>query len=59
MFKRALEQRGIIIRAASFVVLAEEADPAYKNVDKVVEVSDQVGIATRVAKLAPIAVIKG
>ncbi len=57
--QKALEQRGIIIRAASFVVLAEEADPAYKNVDKVVEVSDQVGIATRVAKLAPIAVIKG
>jgi tRNA-splicing ligase RtcB len=57
--KKALEQRGIVIRAASAVVLAEEADPAYKNVDKVVEVSDKVGIATRVAKLLPIAVIKG
>jgi tRNA-splicing ligase RtcB len=40
-------------------VLAEEADPAYKNVDKVVEVSDKVGIATRVARLMPIAVVKG
>ena len=57
--KKALEQRGIVIRAASSVVLAEEADPAYKNVDKVVEVSDKVGIATRVARLLPIAVIKG
>jgi tRNA-splicing ligase RtcB len=57
--KKALEQRGIVIRAASAVVLAEEADPAYKNVDKVADVSDKVGIATRVARLLPIAVIKG
>lgn len=57
--KKALEQRGIIIRAASTVVLAEEADPAYKNVDKVAEVSDKVGIATRVVRLVPIAVAKG
>ncbi len=57
--KRTLEKRGIVIRAASAVVLAEEADPAYKNVDKVVEVSDKVGIATRVARLLPIAVVKG
>ena len=57
--KKALEQRGIIIRAASAIVLAEEADPAYKNVDKVAEVSDKVGIATRVVRLVPIAVVKG
>jgi len=57
--KKALEQRGIMSRAASFVVLAEEADPAYKNVDKVAEVSDKVGIATRVVRLSPMAVVKG
>jgi tRNA-splicing ligase RtcB len=57
--KRALEQRGIHVRSASSVVLAEEADPAYKNVDVVVEVSDRVGIATKVARLVPIAVVKG
>jgi tRNA-splicing ligase RtcB len=57
--KKALEQRGIVIRAASTVVLAEEADSAYKNVDRVAEVSDKVGIATRVARLLPIAVVKG
>jgi tRNA-splicing ligase RtcB len=57
--KKALEQRGIVVRAASAVVLAEEADPAYKNVDKVAEVSDRLGIATRVARLLPIAVVKG
>jgi tRNA-splicing ligase RtcB len=57
--KKALGQRGIVVRAASAVVLAEEADPAYKDVDRVVEVSDKVGIATRVARLVPIAVVKG
>jgi tRNA-splicing ligase RtcB len=40
--KAGLEKRGIVVRAASTVVLAEEADPAYKNVDVVAEVSDQV-----------------
>ncbi len=57
--KKALEQRGIIIRAASQVILAEEADPAYKSVDRVVDVSDKLGIATRVARLLPISVVKG
>jgi tRNA-splicing ligase RtcB len=57
--KKALEQRGIYVRAASTVVLAEEADPAYKNVDVVADVSDKVGIATKVARFVPISVIKG
>jgi tRNA-splicing ligase RtcB len=57
--KRGLEGRGIVVRAASSVVLAEEADPAYKNVDNVVEVSDKAGIATRVVRLVPLGVVKG
>lgn len=57
--KTALERRGIVVRAASAMVLAEEADSAYKNVDIVAEVSDKVGIATKVARLVPIAVVKG
>ena len=57
--KAGLEKRGIIVRAASASVLAEEADPAYKNVDIVAEVSDKVGIATKVARLVPLAVVKG
>ena len=57
--KKALENRGMVIRAASQVVLAEEADPAYKDVDRVAEVSDNVGIATRVVRLVPLAVVKG
>jgi len=57
--KKSLKERGIIVRSASQVILAEEADPAYKDVDRVVEISDKIGIATRVARLAPMAVIKG
>jgi len=57
--RKALEQREIVVRAASVVVLAEEADPAYKDVDRVAEVSDMVGIATRVVRLVPLAVVKG
>ena len=57
--KTAMEKRGIAVRAASASVLAEEADPAYKNVDMVAEVSDSIGIATKVARLVPIAVVKG
>ena len=57
--KDALEKRGIHVRAASTVILAEEADPAYKNVDMVVEVSDKLGLAKKVARLVPLAVAKG
>jgi tRNA-splicing ligase RtcB len=57
--KTALEKRGIVVRAASSEVLAEEADAAYKDVDVVVDVSDKLGIATKIARLVPIAVIKG
>jgi len=57
--KKNLQKRGIVVRSASSTVLAEEADPAYKNVDRVAAVSDAVGIAKRVARLVPLAVIKG
>ncbi len=57
--KTGLEKRGIVVRAASMSVLAEEADPAYKNVDVVADVSDRIGIATKVARIVPLAVVKG
>ena len=57
--KKSLERRGIVIRSASAVVLAEEADLAYKDVDRVAAVSDAIGIAKRVARLVSLAVIKG
>jgi tRNA-splicing ligase RtcB len=39
--------------------LAEEAPIAYKDVDRVVEVVHEAGIAKKVARLTPLAVIKG
>ncbi|RJS75314.1 RtcB family protein [Candidatus Bathyarchaeota archaeon] len=57
--RKNLEGRGIVVRSASAVVLAEEADLAYKDVDRVAQVSDALGIATKVARLVPLAVIKG
>jgi len=57
--KRDLEKRGILIRAASMIVIAEESPGAYKDVDRVAEVSHRVGIAKKVVRLVPIAVTKG
>jgi tRNA-splicing ligase RtcB len=57
--KAELERDGIEIRAGSLSGLAEEAPKAYKDVDEIVEVVSGVGIARKVAKLTPLAVIKG
>jgi len=57
--KSMLERRGIIVRAASMAVVAEEAPGAYKDVDRVAEVADRVGMAKRVVRLVPISVVKG
>jgi len=57
--RRQLESRGIEVRAGSLSGLAEEAPQAYKDVDMVVETVCQAGIARKVARLKPVAVIKG
>jgi len=54
-----LKDRGILIRAASMSVLAEEADQAYKEIDRVAKVSHDLGIGTLVARLRPLGVTKG
>jgi tRNA-splicing ligase RtcB len=57
--KEKLEAQGIRVRAGSMSGLAEEAPIAYKDVDRVVEVVHGAGIAKKVARLVPLAVIKG
>lgn len=57
--KQDLESRGIILEAASKKGVVEEAPGAYKDVDSVVEVSDRVGIGTKVVRLSPLGVVKG
>lgn len=57
--KKNLADKGIKIKAASDNIIAEESPNAYKDVDNVVKISDETGIAKLVVKLSPIAVIKG
>ncbi|WP_013321309.1 RtcB family protein [Gloeothece verrucosa] len=54
-----LEKEGINVRAGSLPGLAEEAPQAYKDVNRVVETVSQAGIAHKVARLRPVAVVKG
>jgi tRNA-splicing ligase RtcB len=48
-----------MIRAADMAVVSEEAPAAYKDVDRVANVSHELGIATKVARLLPLGVTKG
>jgi tRNA-splicing ligase RtcB len=57
--KQELNQRGIRVRAGSMSGLAEEAPLAYKPVEEVISVVEGAGIARAVARLTPMAVIKG
>lgn len=54
-----LGRQGILVRAQNPRLLAEEASPAYKDVAGVMDVVDRAGLSRKVARLRPIAVIKG
>jgi tRNA-splicing ligase RtcB len=56
---KELEEKGILVMSADRGTLAEEIPEAYKDVGDVVEVVHQAGISRKVAKLKPLAVIKG
>jgi len=57
--KKNLESQGILVRAADMAVISEEAPQAYKDVDRVANVSHELGIATKVVRLLPLGVTKG
>ncbi len=57
--REELSSRGIIINAGSKRGLVEEAPLAYKDIDEVVNVVHDAGIAKKVARLRPLVVIKG
>ena len=57
--RHELEQQGIIVRCPSSGELAEEAPTAYKDVERVVNVVHQAGLARKVARLRPVGVVKG
>jgi tRNA-splicing ligase RtcB (3'-phosphate/5'-hydroxy nucleic acid ligase) len=57
--KQELELQGISVESGSLAGLAEEAPVAYKDVDLVVETVHESGLASKVAKVKPVGVIKG
>jgi len=56
---KELAKRGIIIKGHSFSGVSEEAPGAYKDVDQVVDVMHNAGIAKKVALVKPMISIKG
>ena len=57
--QRELEDQGIFVRARGRETLQEEAPEAYKDVDEVVNAAHGAGISRRVARMKPLAVMKG
>jgi tRNA-splicing ligase RtcB len=55
----SLLRRGIHVRTRSFRGLAEEAPEAYKDVESVVKATEEAALARRVARLCPLACVKG
>jgi len=54
-----LEAKGVLVKAASERVAAEEAPGAYKNVSHVVDTCDGAGIGRKVVRLRPVGCVKG
>ena len=54
-----LARRDIALFSASLKGVAEEASEAYKDVDEVVRVSHEAGLGRLVARVVPVAVMKG
>jgi tRNA-splicing ligase RtcB len=54
-----LEGEGVYVRAKTPGMLSEEAPEAYKDVDEVIGLTGDAGLARPVARLRPFAVIKG
>ena len=57
--QRELADKGILVRWTGRSTLAEEMPDAYKDISKVVGVVHNAGISRKVARLRPIAVVKG
>ena len=56
---RKLEDQGIILRASTRDGILEEIPEAYKDIDAVVDVVHNAGLARKAARLRPMGVVKG
>ncbi|MFA5485324.1 MAG: RtcB family protein [Candidatus Pacearchaeota archaeon] len=54
-----LNKKNIQLKTASIKNIIDEAPEAYKNIDEVIHVCDTLNLSKKVAKLIPLAVIKG
>ena len=57
--RKQLEKNGINVHTKTPNVLSEEAPDAYKDVDEVIRLTHEAGLARPVARMKPFAVIKG
>jgi tRNA-splicing ligase RtcB len=56
---RQLEGQGIVVRGHSYSGIAEEAPGSYKDVTEVVDAAHFAGLARKVARVRPLACVKG
>jgi tRNA-splicing ligase RtcB len=54
-----MQARGIYVQSASYSGLAEEAGPAYKDIDDVTTATELSGISKKVVRFIPIGNVKG
>lgn len=54
-----MKQRGVVVKARGMGTVAEEMPHAYKDVEAVVGVMHNAGLTRKVARLKPMAVVKG
>ena len=57
--QRELDERGVVMMSQGHNTALEEAPWAYKDVETVVDVCHNAGLARKVARLRPIGVVKG
>ena len=57
--KQELCEKGIEIKSGSWKSLVQEAPDAYKDIDEVVRVVDELGISKKIVRLKPLCVVKG
>ena len=54
-----MKSQDVMLKTGSMKGAIEEAPEAYKDVNEVARVSDELGIGQLVARLKPLAVVKG
>ncbi|MCL5409073.1 MAG: RtcB family protein [Candidatus Omnitrophica bacterium] len=56
---KELAEHNIIAKAGSRIGLIEEIPEAYKDIDEVIRIVENAGLSKKIAKMVPLAVIKG